>query len=211
MIAIIDYGLGNLKSVKCALDRLGEEAGITSRAADMLAADGVILPGVGAFERAMRNLRELDLLAAVRHVADSGTPLLGICLGLQLLFSESTEHGRHRGLDILPGTVTRFDTDLKVPHMGWNEVRQERGSRLFDGIEDGSFFYFAHSYFVRPEDPNVVIGRTDYGGWYASAVQKGRVFGVQFHPEKSGPTGLKMLANFCGLCASPSPAGRGTG
>lgn len=201
MIAIVDYGLGNLKSVKSALDRLGVEAAITSEAAAILAADGVIFPGVGAFQRAMENLGKLGLLEPLRQVAASGRPFLGICLGLQLLFSESTEHGRHEGLGIIPGKVVRFDVgELKVPHMGWNRVRQERPSPLFEGIPDGSFFYFAHSYYAQPEEQGVAIGSTEYGVRFASAVQRGNVFATQFHPEKSGPTGLRMLRNFFGLC-----------
>ncbi len=236
MIAIVDYGLGNLKSVKSALDRLGVEGTVTSEAAAILGADGVIFPGVGAFQRAMENLGGLGLVEPLRQVADSGKPFLGICLGLQLLFAESSEHGQHEGLSIIPGKVVRFGSgapkkdsrslfsppkcsaqqhlepekrllesflgagDLKVPHMGWNQVRQERPSPLFEGIPDECFFYFAHSYYAQPDDAAVVIGSTEYGVRYASAVQKGNVFATQFHPEKSGPTGLRMLGNFCGLC-----------
>lgn len=200
MIAIVDYGLGNLKSVKCALDRLGEGAAVVSDRSEILAADGIILPGVGAFWRAMQNLSDLGLLETMHEAGDSGKPVLGICLGLQLFFGESAEHGHHKGLNIIAGNVTRFAVGQKVPHMGWNEVQHENPSPLFEGIVDQSFFYFAHSYFVEPEDPGAVIGSTDYGGRYASAVQKGRVFGVQFHPEKSGQAGLKLLTNFCRLC-----------
>jgi glutamine amidotransferase len=200
MIAIIDYGLGNLESVKYALDRLGVESALTSDAAEIAAAPGVILPGVGAFGRAMQKFRELKLVEATRQAAASGRPFMGICLGLQLLFSESAEHGRHEGLDLIGGKVVRFGGDLTVPHMGWNRVRPETPSPLLDGIDDDSFFYFAHSYYVAPDDPAVVIGSTDYGGRFASAVQKGNVFAVQFHPEKSGPVGLRMLENFCRIC-----------
>ena len=201
MIAIVDYGLGNLKSVKSALDRLGVEAAVTAEPPAILGADGVIFPGVGAFQRAMENLGKLGLVDTLRQVADSGRPFLGICLGLQLLFAESSEHGRHEGLAIVPGKVVRFGVGtLKVPHMGWNQVRQERPSPLFEGVADQSFFYFAHSYYAQPDDAAVVIGSTEYGVRYASAVQKGNVFATQFHPEKSGPTGLRMLENFCRLC-----------
>ncbi len=202
MIAIIDYGLGNLQSVKYALDRLGVESALTSDASRIAAAPGVILPGVGAFGRAMEKLRKLHLLEATREAACSPRPFMGICLGLQLLFSESAEHGRHEGLGVLDGRVVRFDGDLIVPHMGWNQLRQERPSPLFDGVADESFFYFAHSYHAVPADAAAVIGCTAYGGRFASAVQQGTVFATQFHPEKSGPAGLKMLANFCGLCES---------
>jgi len=200
MIAIIDYGLGNLESVKYALDRLGAESTLTSDPRALDSADGVILPGVGAFGRAMEMLRELGLLEPTRAAALSGRPFMGICLGLQLLFSTSREHGRHQGLNIIPGKVIRFGQDLTVPHMGWNQVRQERPSPLFDGIPDETFFYFAHSYYAVPEDPQALIGSTEYGQAYASAVQQGNVFATQFHPEKSGPAGLKMLENFCRLC-----------
>ena len=201
MIAIVDYGLGNLKSVKSALDRLGVPGAVTSEPAEILAADGVILPGVGAFHKAMQNLAELGLVDTMRQVAASGKPFLGICLGLQLFFTESSEHGQHEGLDIIRGKVVRFGVGgLKVPHMGWNEVWHARPSPLFEGIEDRSFFYFAHSYYVVPDDPAVVIGATEYGVRYASAVQQGNLFATQFHPEKSGPRGLRMLENFCRLC-----------
>jgi len=200
MIAIIDYGLGNLESVKYALDRLGVASALTSDAAEIASAPGVILPGVGAFGRAMAKFRELGLVEASRQAAASGRPFMGICLGLQLLFSESAEHGRHEGLGLIDGKVVRFAEGLTVPHMGWNEVRGETPSPLLDGIDDESFFYFAHSYHVAPDDPAVVIGSTDYGGRFASAVRKGNVYGTQFHPEKSGPAGLRMLANFCRLC-----------
>ena len=200
MIAIIDYGLGNLESVKYALDRLGVASALTSDAARIAAADGVILPGVGAFGRAMEEFRRLALVETTREAALSGRPFMGICLGMQLLLSQSEEHGRHEGLGIIGGSVVRFAGDLTVPHMGWNEVRQERPSPLFSGIEDESFFYFAHSYYVAPARAEVLIGSTDYGGRYASAVQEGMVFGTQFHPEKSGPAGLAMLQNFCDLC-----------
>ncbi len=201
MIAIVDYGLGNLKSAKSALDRLGVESAITSQAAAILAADGVIFPGVGAFQRAMENLGRLGLVEPLRQVAQSGRPFLGICLGLQLLFSESSEHGRHEGLGIIPGKVVRFEAaDLKVPQMGWNQVKRERPSPLFGAIADQSFFYFAHSYYAQPDEAGVAIGSTEYGVRFASAVQEGNVFATQFHPEKSGPTGLRMLENFCRLC-----------
>ena len=182
MIAIIDYGLGNLRSVKYALDRLEVDSVLTSDAGRIAAADGVILPGVGAFEQAMSNLRELGLVEAARAAAAGGRPFLGICLGMQLLFSRSEEHGRHEGLGVMSGRVVRFSRGLRVPHMGWNEVRQEKPSPLSAGVEDPSFFYFAHSYHVVPDDAGVVIGTTDYGGRCVSAVQQGSTFATQFHP-----------------------------
>ena len=200
MIAIVDHGLGNLESVTYALDRLDVRSGLTKRPAEIAAAEGIILPGVGAFGAAMDNLRKLGLVEVLRGLAAAGRPFIGICLGAQLLLSGSEEHGRHEGLNIIPGAVVRFRPDLTVPHMGWNQVRQAGPSPLFAGIEDESFFYFAHSYYIRPVDPAAAVGTTDYGGPYASVVQQGSVFGAQFHPEKSGPKGLKMLANFCRLC-----------
>jgi glutamine amidotransferase len=202
MIAIIDYGLGNLESVRYALDRLGERSALTSDPAGIASADGVILPGVGAFGRAMEKLRQLELLETTRQAAESGRPFLGICLGLQLLFSQSEEHGLHEGLGIIPGRVVRLDGGLTVPHMGWNQVRQEKPSPLFTSIADGSFFYFAHSYYAVPDDGRAVIGTTDHGGRRPCVVQQEMVFAAQFHPEKSGSTGLQMLKNFCRLCGS---------
>jgi len=200
VIAIIDYGLGNLKSVKYALDRLGVESVLTAEAAEIAEADRVILPGVGAFGRAMELLDQLHLLDVTRAAALSGRPFMGICLGMQLLFSRSDEHGLHQGMGIIPGRVIRFDGDLTVPHMGWNQVtRSGHCAPLFDGIADDSFFYFAHSYYVVPESSDVIVGLTDYGCRYASAVRDGMVWGTQFHPEKSGPIGLAMLSNFCKL------------
>ncbi len=200
MIAIVDYGLGNIESVKYALDRLGASSVVTSAPGEFASAGGVILPGVGAFSQAMANLRELGLETPLREAATGGRPFLGICLGLQLLFDESEEHGRHEGLGILPGKVVRFPAPLKVPQMGWNQLRQERSCPLFEGVGDGAWFYFAHSYRAVPAEADTVAGTTDYGGRYASVVQRQRVFAVQFHPEKSGPTGLRMLEDFVRLC-----------
>jgi imidazole glycerol-phosphate synthase subunit HisH len=200
MIAIVDYGLGNLESVKYALDRLGQPSALTRDAGEILSAEGVILPGVGAFGQAMQNLRELKLVDPMRQAAASGRPVMGICLGAQLLLSQSEEHGVFEGLDIIKGQVKRFAASLTVPHMGWNQIRQVRPSPLFADVHDESFFYFAHSYYLAPVDPSVTAGATEYGGLYASLLQQGNVFGAQFHPEKSGPVGLKMLTNFCALC-----------
>ncbi len=202
MITIVDYGLGNLRSVHCALRRIGAESIITSDAGEVSTADGVILPGVGAFWRAMENLRELGLTEVVLEYVRNGKPLLGICLGMQLLFSESDEHGRHEGLGIIPGKVKRFveSQPLKIPHMGWNEVRQKTSSPLLTGVKDGAFFYFAHSCYVVPDESSAVIGSTDYGLTFASVVQAENVFGVQFHPERSGLDGLTILENFCKIC-----------
>jgi len=203
MIAIVDYGLGNLSSVKYALDRLGEPSVLTSDPREIAASDAVILPGVGALGEGMKRLGELGLIEPTVAAGRGGRPFLGICLGMQLLFESSEEHGRHQALGIIPGTAVRFAPNLTVPHMGWNQVHQVRPSVLFADIPDESFFYFAHSYHVVPDDEGFVIGTSEYGGQFASMVQDGMVFGTQFHPEKSGPVGLAMLKNFCELARSP--------
>ena len=200
MIAVVNHGVGNVRSVVSALQRLGEDAVLSADPSEVEKADGAILPGVGAFAAAMESLQRTGLDDVLRKLAGAGRPILGICLGLQLFFSESEEHGIHPGLGLLKGGVRRFASALKVPHMGWNEVNQKNASPLFDGITDGSFFYFAHSYYVEPEDTSIVMGVTDYNGDFASAVGSGRVLGVQFHPEKSGPGGLEILANFSRIC-----------
>jgi len=199
MIAIIDYGLGNLRSVKYALDRLAVACELTSNPATIAEAAAVILPGVGALGEAMHRLGGLGLVEPTRGAAASGRPFLGICLGQQLLFTESAEHGRHEALNIIPGKVVRFAADLTVPHMGWNQVSKNGDCPLFSGIADESFFYFAHSYYVVSDSDEAAVGLTDYGCRFASVVRKGNVFGTQFHPEKSGPVGARMLANFCRL------------
>jgi glutamine amidotransferase len=176
------------------------ESELTADAAALRSAEGVILPGVGAFEQAMSNLRQAGLVDVLREVADAGRPFIGICLGVQLLFTTSEEHGLHDGLNIIAGQVKRFGHGLTVPQMGWNQIRQERPCPLFEGIADQAFFYFAHSYYVDPKAPCVTVGSTEYGHEYTSMVQAGNVYGAQFHPEKSGPVGLKLLANFVALC-----------
>ncbi len=198
MIAIIDYGMGNLASVKNAFLKLGYEAYTTSRPDEILAAEKVVLPGVGAFADAIQNLRDLGIDSAIHEVVDRETPLLGICLGMQLLFSESDENGIYQGLDIIKGRVEKFDlpSGLKVPHMGWNQIKINPDSNLLSQIPAESYFYFVHSYYVVPEDEAVVAARTDYGINFVSAVEKGRLFATQFHPEKSSERGLKILKNF---------------
>lgn len=200
MIAIIDYGMGNLRSVESACRRVGLDAVISPDPARVAEAGAVILPGVGAFGEGMDNLRTAGFDTLLPQIAADGRPILGICLGLQLLFTTSDEHGRHEGLDILPGRVVRFGDDLTVPHMGWNQVDPaEPPSALFDGIAAGSHFYFAHSYYVAPDDPADTIAATDYGAAYTSAAARGNVFGVQFHPEKSASVGERLLTNFARL------------
>lgn len=198
MIAIIDYGMGNLASVKNAFNKLGFDASITSKAQEILSAERVVLPGVGAFEDAVANLRKLGLDQVIEELVARDTPLLGICLGLQMLFTESEENGIHRGLDIIKGRVVKFDlpADFKVPHMGWNQVKTAPESKLFNGIPANSHFYFVHSYYVEPDDKTYIAGTCDYGRDFVCAVEKRRLFATQFHPEKSSELGLRILKNF---------------
>lgn len=201
MIAIIDYGMGNLASVRNALNKLGYEAVITSQAEEILTADKVILPGVGAFADSIQNLRQQGLDRVIQQVAGRETPLLGICLGLQLLFSESEENGFYRGLDLIPGRVVKFELprSYKVPHMGWNEIIPAESSRLFQGIPSGSYFYFVHSFYVVPENNTAEAARCNYGIDFTCAVEAGNIFATQFHPEKSGDIGLQVLKNFASI------------
>ena len=241
MIAIVDYGMGNLRSVQKAVERVGGQAVITAEAEVLEAAQGVILPGVGAFGDAMANLRARRLAEPLMRQVEAGKPLLGICLGMQLLFEESEEMGHHRGLGIFAGQVVRFpsvvqrsrgnretrgqgdketrrqgdpsssllvspspclplsSSQLRVPHIGWNQLHLRRESPLLVGVPDGSYAYFVHSYYVDPADEAIVLATTDYGIEYASVVGQGSVFGVQFHPEKSQEVGLKILRNFVAI------------
>ncbi len=194
-VAVIDYGLGNLRSVAKALEAVGANVKITSQPEDLKAASAIVLPGVGAFKRAMDNLIRLSILPSISSAIKSGKPFLGICLGLQILFTESREHGLHKGLDVIKGEVKKFSPGVKIPHMGWNQVRSGK-TGLFKNIPDGAYFYFVHSYYVQPEDKNVIIGSTKYGVEFASAINKGNLWGVQFHPEKSAELGLTVLQNF---------------
>jgi glutamine amidotransferase len=202
-IAILDYGMGNLRSVQKALERVGAEARITSDPAAAREAAGVILPGVGAFPRAMRRVRELGLDDLVDERVDAGVPILGICLGLQLLFERSTELGGDDGIGVLGGDVTDLEAPgLKVPHMGWEPVRWERESELVAGLESGTPFYFVHSFAIRPEADDDVLGTAEWGERFACAVARPPIYGVQFHPEKSSAAGLRILGNFAAICAS---------
>ena len=200
MIAIIDYGMGNLRSVQKGFERVGAAATVTRDAAEIERADGVVLPGVGAFGACMENLRGYGLVDVVRRTVESGKPFLGICLGMQLLFEESEEFGPVQGLGLLRGRVVRFadrgDPDLRIPHMGWNQIRARQDSPVLRDIEDDSAVYFVHSYYVEPADPAVIATTTDYGGEFVSAVARDNVFACQFHPEKSQRIGLTMLRNF---------------
>jgi imidazole glycerol-phosphate synthase subunit HisH len=200
-ICILDYGMGNLRSVEKALEHVGAVATIDNDPGAVREATGLILPGVGAFPRAMERIRGLGMDELIAERRDAGAPILGICLGLQLLFDSTTELGGAEGLGLLPGGVDGLDAgDLKVPHIGWSPVAWSRESRLTEGIESGTPFYFVHSFSPRPEDADL-LGTAEYGGRFACAVERGNVYGVQFHPEKSSSAGLRLLANFAGVCA----------
>lgn len=205
MIAVVDYGMGNLRSVQKGLEKAGYQAEITADPERILSARGVVLPGVGAFARAMEVLQQQGLADCLQQVAASGRPLLGICLGLQLLFEGSEESGWHTGLGLIPGVVKRLPAGVKVPHMGWNQVTWQKSSPLAAGIPDGSAFYFVHSYYVDPAREDDVLARTEYGLNFVSAVSRGNIFGLQFHPEKSSRLGLKILQNFGGTLEVGEP------
>jgi glutamine amidotransferase len=202
-IAILNYGMGNLRSVEKALERVGAEARITKDPEAARDADGVVLPGVGAFPAAMLRLRELELDTLISERLRSGVPVLGICLGVQLLFEHSTERGGADGLGLVSGEVTAIDAPgLKVPHIGWEPVEWERPSELTEGLPTETPFYFVHSFAVRPRDGGDVIGAAEWGERFACAIARPPLYGVQFHPEKSGAAGLRLLANFARICAA---------
>jgi glutamine amidotransferase len=203
MITIIDYGMGNLRSVQKGFERLGFTAKVTSDPGEVERAGKLVLPGVGAFRDCMDNLRSGGFVEPIKQHIEDGRPFLGICLGLQLLFTESEEFGRHQGLGIIPGRVVRFPSEmrqggeeLKVPHMGWNQITVCREAPIFKGVADGSSVYFVHSYYVVPEDEGVVATVTDYGISFCSSIWRDNVMATQFHPEKSQKVGLAMLKNF---------------
>jgi len=200
VLGVVDYGLGNLRSVSKALEVLGVKVILSSDVRKLSEAKGLILPGVGAFKKGMENLEKLGLKDFLRESLNRGVPLLGICLGFQLLFTESEEGGRIKGLEILKGKVVRFSKGIKIPHMGWNQVEFKKDNNLFKEIPDKSFFYFVHSYYVEPEDKDIVISTTDYGGEFVSAINKENLWAVQFHPEKSSELGLRLLKNFISIC-----------
>ncbi len=198
MVAIIDYDAGNIKSVQKALAKLGQEAEITSEAEKILAADRIILPGVGAFGDAMQNLRARGLDGVIHRAVDAGIPFLGICLGQQLLFERSDEAPGVEGLGILEGEILRIPAakGLKIPHMGWNSLHLSHGGRLFRGVEEQSYVYFVHSYYLKARDGDIIKASTEYGVEIHASVEKDNVFACQFHPEKSGGAGLRILGNF---------------
>ncbi len=196
MITIVDYGAGNLRSVANAIARLGYEAKITSRPDEVLAARVVILPGVGAAADTMQNLEALGMVEAISQFIAEGRPFLGVCIGLQILFTGTEEGGGHKCLGVIPGQVRKLPPGLKIPHMGWNQVKQKTVHPIFEGIPDEANFYFVHSYYAEPDDSSVVAGETDYGIPFCSIVARGNLVATQFHPEKSGEFGLKMYDNF---------------
>jgi len=195
-VVIVDYGAGNLRSVERAVARAGFEPLVSGRPEDAAAAGVLIVPGVGAAADTMRNLRERGLVEPIRQHIAAGRPFLGVCMGLQALLTVSEEGGEHECLGVIPGRVRRLPQGLKVPHMGWNRVRQRRPHPVFDGIPDGAYFYFVHSYYPDPEDGSVVVGDTDYGVTFASVVAADSLVATQFHPEKSGEAGLRFYENF---------------
>jgi glutamine amidotransferase len=198
MITIIDYQMGNLRSVQKAFERNGHAATVTDDPYEIARAEKVVLPGVGAFRDAISELRRRDLVDPIRDAIASGTPFLGICLGLQLLFDVSYEDGEWEGLGVIPGKVVKLDLGegFKVPHMGWNQAFSVRPLPACEGIDDGAHFYFVHSYYVLPNDPSVVALKTNYGQDFCSAIWRDNVFATQFHPEKSQSNGLRLLKNF---------------
>ena len=206
MIAVVDYGMGNLRSVQKALERVGADARIVQTAKELAGAEKIVLPGVGACRDAVDRLRSSKLDQPLVDAIASGVPFLGICLGLQMLFDVSYEYGEYRGLGVLPGKVVRFDFSklpggerLRVPQMGWNQIRWDRPVPMLQGIEQGAYVYFAHSYYALPTDAGITATTTNYGFDYASSVWKDNIFATQFHPEKSQAVGLKILENFVRL------------
>jgi glutamine amidotransferase len=197
-IVIIDYGMGNLRNVEKGFEKVGFEAEVTRNKKEIEKASGIVLPGVGAFRDCMVNLERYGLIEPILRSVEKGKPYLGICLGLQILFSESEEFGSHRGLDLIKGRVVKFipDPEHKVPHMGWNTVQKKREAPMLRGIESGDFFYFVHSYYVIPEEAEWVSTSTDYGKAFVSSIWKENLFATQFHPEKSQEKGLKILECF---------------
>lgn len=201
MIVIVDYGMGNLRSVQKGFERVGAEALVSRKVRDIDSAEKLVLPGVGAFPECMKNLVTFGLVDSILAFLKSGKPFLGICLGLQLLFEESEEFGLHEGLKVIPGKVKAFSREmgLKIPHMGWNQVAFKKDVPIFRGIDNGSFFYFVHSYFVEPELAADIATETDYGVTFTSSIARDNIFALQFHPEKSQENGLRILRNFSSL------------
>ena len=205
MITVVDYGVGNLHSVAKALEKVGAETRVTSDWRDVEKSDGVVLPGVGAFKDSMDAMHRSDLAKAIKGFINSGKPFLGVCVGLQMLFSESEEFGKSKGLNVFAGKVVKFNQGQKVPHMGWNQIQiKKQGNPLLKGLKDGDFLYFVHSFYVVPENSNITATSTDYGLDFTSMVWEKNVFGTQFHPEKSQGVGLKIYENFKELVQQPN-------
>ena len=202
MIAIVDYGAGNLRSVVNAVSKLGYQPKVTSSPEDVLSAQAVILPGVGAAADTMESLKALGMADPIRRFIAEGRPFLGVCIGLQILFAGTEEGGWHECLGIIPGVVHRLPPGLKIPHMGWNQVKQKVSHPVFDGVPDEASFYFLHSYYVDPVDKSLVIGETEYGIPICSVIAAGNLIATQFHPEKSGKSGLRMYENFIRLASA---------
>jgi glutamine amidotransferase len=198
MIAIVDYGMGNLRSVQKGFEHVGFQAEVTRDLQRIASARGVVLPGVGAFNACMENLRRFGLVEVIQEFVQQKKPFLGICLGFQLLFTESEEFGRQKGLDLFPGKVVGFrpGEQHKVPHMGWNSIEKQKESPFLDGIPSGDFVYFVHSYYVVPDEPSLIATTTPYGLGFASSIATDHLFACQFHPEKSQSVGLRILSNF---------------
>ena len=202
-IAMVDYGMGNRRSVLKAFEHVGSQLAATADHDELRAADGLVVPGVGAFPAAMRRLRALGLDEVVRERAADGVPVIGLCLGMQLLFERSVEHERSEGIGLLAGSVVALDTrGLKSPHIGWNSVSWQRPSALVEGLPDPAAFYHVHSFVVQPDNPAIVLGMGEYGTPFVSFVADGNVYGAQCHPEKSSSEGLALLRNFVGICAT---------
>ncbi|MBC2582835.1 imidazole glycerol phosphate synthase subunit HisH [Clostridium sp. DJ247] len=196
MISIIDYGMGNLRSVQKAFEFIGAEAEITGNADDILNSKGIILPGVGAFPDAMENIKKMGMDKVLEEAVNNGTPLMGICLGMQLLFEESDEVRVTEGLGFLKGKVKKFQVDLKIPHMGWNDLIIDKPCEVLKDVKEGSYVYFVHSFYAEIQEEGVLNAHSFYGIDTPAVVSKGNVFGLQFHPEKSGEPGMQMLKNF---------------
>jgi imidazole glycerol-phosphate synthase subunit HisH len=199
MITIIDYAINNLRSVEKAFIHLGVPVEVSNAPEKILSAEKLVLPGVGAFAEAMANLEAKNLKGTLTEKVRQGTPLLGVCLAMQLFFSESEEFGQHRGLDFLPGKVKRLPNEVKVPHIGWNQLHLKQTDPLLEGIQDGDFVYFVHSYYAEPADLRNVLATTDYGLEFPAITRRGNVWATQFHPEKSQAVGLRLLQNFANL------------
>lgn len=195
-IAILDYGMGNLKSAEKGFQKMGADACVCHSMGEISTFDGVVLPGVGAFGDAVKNLKKLGFFDFILELFNRNIPILGICLGMQLFFEVSEEHGRHSGLGIIPGTVRKLQGDLKVPHVGWNTVEKLKDDPILDGVKAGTRFYFVHSFFCEPKRLEDTVGVTPYGTRFASVVHSGSAYGLQFHPEKSSMAGLRVLSNF---------------